>query len=274
MSISSKTTICAFIANPAGHSASPSMHNAGYKELNLDFRYVGFQVEDIGKGINAMKTLGIRGYSVSLPHKVDVMQFLDEIEPLAKSIGAVNTVVNDNGKITGYNSDCEGSVLALEEKTSINGKNVLIIGAGGAARAIVFGVKEKGGIVTIINRTNEKAKSLAEKAQTSWVSRENLKRELEKADIIINTTSFGMKPNINQRMIPKECLKPEHIVFDIVYVPKNTQLLKDAKEVGCTIVYGYKMLLYQAVKQFRLFTGQEAPVEVMEEALLDLLKNN
>lgn len=249
MNIDTKTKICCIIGNPVEHSLSPVIHNAAYKTLGLNFCYQAFCVDDVKNAISGIRALGIRGASVTVPHKINVMQYLDEIDETAKSIGAVNTIVNNNGKLKGYNTDYIGAMQALEEKTKLKDKNVVILGAGGAAHAIAFGLQQKQAQITILNRNYDKTKLLT-------------------ADILINATPIGMSPNINESLVPKKYLHKNLVVFDIVYSPKETKLLQDAKLMGCTIIYGYKMLLYQAVSQFQLFTGKKAPVNIMEKVLV------
>lgn len=267
MSINSKTKLCCIIGNPVEHSLSPIMHNAGYKALGLNFVYTAFNVTGVKETLLRIRALGIRGVSVTVPHKISVMPFLDKLDTLAKDIGAVNTIVNDNGKLIGSNTDCEGAIRALEEKTKITGKQVLVIGAGGAARAIVFGLKQKKAKIKIINRTKSHAQELAKEIGAKYGDLTDLS-QIKNSDILIHATTTGMHPYSNNSLVPKEYLHKNLVVFDIVYNPKETKLIADAGEVGCQIVYGYKMLLYQAVAQFELFTGVKAPVKVMEEALL------
>lgn len=270
MKINAKTTLCCVIGNPIEHSLSPTMHNAGYEALDLNFAYLALRVEDIKNAVSGIRSLGIRGVSVTIPHKKSVMAHLDAIDPLAKKIGAVNTIVNTNAGLKGYNTDCEGAIHALEERTSIKGKRAVILGAGGAARAIAFGLKEKGAIVTLANRTRSNAEILAKDVGALCIDISD-KESVKESDIIINATSVGMSPLIENTVLEENILTKTHIVMDIVYNPKETKLLTTARKKGCTIVYGYKMLLYQAITQFELFTSKKAPVEVMETALLERL---
>ncbi len=247
------TKLCCIIGDPVEHSLSPAMHNAAYKALGLNFAYLAFRVTDVKNAIAGIRALGIKGVSVTAPHKISVMQYLDTIDETAKKIGAVNTIVNTNGKLTGYNTDSQGAIMALKEKTTLPGKRVVILGAGGAARAITFGLDKKDTSVFTVNRTTQKEKVLA---------------EIKNSDILINATPIGMHPRAEESLIPKEYLHKNLTVFDVVYNPKETKLLKDARSAGCTTIYGYKMLLYQAVSQFQLFTGEIAPVSIMEKELL------
>lgn len=273
MKINSKTTLCCVIGNPIEHSLSPTMHNAGYQSLSLNYAYVAFRVENVKDAISGIRGLGIRGVSVTIPHKISVMPYLDKIDQIAKNIGAVNTILINNGKLIGYNTDIDGAIRALKEKTSLTNKRVILLGAGGAARAIVFGLKKEGAKILILSRNITSAKKLATEAGVNFGDLGYL-INIERSDILINATPVGMYPNINDSLVPKEYLHKNLVVFDVVYNPKETKLIKDAKKKQCKIAYGYKMLLYQAVTQFELFTKTPAPVKIMEKELLDSLGNN
>lgn len=270
MSINGTTKICATIGNPVEHSLSPVMHNAAYEEMGLNFVFLACKVLDVKKALDGVRGLNFRGLSVTMPHKIEAMKYLDDIDETAQKIGAINTIVNDNGKLKGYNTDYAGTTLALLEKTKIKGKNVVLLGAGGAARAIAFGLKKEGANITIINRTKDKASGLAKFIDAKVDDLSNIIKI--KVDILINATSLGMDPNVNISAMPQEYFRKNMTVFDIVYRPKETKFLREARESGCQIVYGYKMLLYQAVAQFELFTQKKAPVAIMEKALLDALE--
>ena len=270
--IDANTKICCLIGDPVEHSLSPLIHNAGYQALGINYAYVSFQVSDIKRAIEGIRGLGIRGVSVTIPHKTSAIKYLDRIDPLAEAIGAVNTIVNDDGMLTGYNTDGEGALKALEEVTTLRGKKAVLIGGGGSASAIAVGFKKKGVKLVVLNRTEEKARKLAKKVNAGGFGGLKKLSEISSADILINATSVGMWPNTNQSIIPKDLLHNRLIVFDIVYNPKETRLLIEARERGCAVVYGYKMLLYQASKQFELFTGRQAPLPAMESALAQALE--
>jgi len=244
------------------------MHNAGYEALGIDDKFVFIaaqtDVRDIKKIVEAVRAMGIRGLTCTMPHKIEVMPFLDEIDPIAQKIGAVNTVVNENGHLKGYNTDWLGVVTPLEKHVSLSGKKVAIIGAGGAARSMAFGVLQKGATLAIFNRTLAKAERLAQEfgAQARNMSQIELVKDF---DIILNATSLGMGEYVDKTPVPKEYLHNHHIVFDAVYVPRETQLMKDSAEQGARIIYGSEMLLYQGVAQFELYTGEKAPIDVMRE---------
>ena len=266
------TKICCLIGDPIEHSLSPLIHNAGYQALGMDYVYVPFQVKDIKPAIDGIRKLGIRGASITLPHKAKALKYLDRLDPRAEEIGAVNTIVNDDGVLTGYNTDGDGALKALEEITRLNGKKAVLIGSGGAASAIALGLKDNGVKLVILNRTEAKARKLAEKVNAEGFGSLKKLAEISSADILINATSVGMSPKIREAIVPKELLHNRLTVFDIVYNPKETRLLAEARERGCAVVYGYKMLLYQAAKQFELFTGLRAPLSAMESALTQALE--
>jgi len=261
------------IGDPVEHSFSPQMHNAAYEELGIDdaFVFIAAHVkkQDIKAAVEAARTLNIRGLTCTIPHKISVMRYLDKIDDIAKKIGAVNTVVNDAGVLIGYNTDWLGVVTPLEQMGSLVGASVALIGAGGAARACAFGLAQKGARVTIYNRTKEKAEALAKEAGGAAKNLEEI-AEVREADIIVNASSVGMAPAGDVSPVPKEYLKKNHIVFDVVYSPRETKLLREAKDAGACVISGLEMLLYQGVAQFEYYTGRKAPVEAMRQALYEV----
>jgi len=270
--IESLKRVCCLIGDPVAGSLSPLIHSAGYKMLGINYTYIPFRVKDIGRAVEGIRGLGIRGASVTIPHKTRAIKYMDRVDPLAQRIGAVNTIVNDDGVLIGYNTDGEGAIKALEEVTTLKDKKTVLIGAGGAALAIACGLKDRGANLVVLNRTGAKARELAERVNAEGYG--DLKRlpEISSAEIVINATPVGMWPEIDQSIIPKDLLHNKLIVFDIVYNPKETKLIAEARDRGCTVVYGYKMLLYQAAGQFELFTGLKAPLGVMESALIQALE--
>lgn len=264
--------ICLGIGCPIKHSLSPVMHTAGFKKLgiNSQFIYLAAEVKptNLKMAIEGMKGLNIKGISVTIPHKQKVMKYLDKIDKDAKVIGAVNTIVNKNGKLTGFNTDWIGALTALEKRVKLKGKKVAIIGAGGAARAIIYGLKKKRAEVTIFNRSLEHARKLAKEFNCKYFGLDSLE-QAQNSDVIINATSIGM--NEDRSPIDKKFIIKDHIIFDVVYSPKETKLIKDALKIGAKVVYGYEMLLYQGMAQFKLYTGLQAPEEVMKKALEDSL---
>ena len=298
--IDGKTKILGVIGDPIEHTFSPAMHNAGLKALDLNYIYLPFHVkeEKLRECIEGAKAIGIRGLNVTIPHKTNVIKHLDEVDQVASMIGAVNTIQfnynefnessskdNDiNVTTKGFNTDGYGCVRAIEEKTSIKDKKVTITGAGGAARAVAFQIAN-GGIseLSILNRNLSKAQSLADDLKTSLngigididinaYDLDSLKGELSKSDIFIDTTPIGMYPNVDDKPIASaDMLHEDLLVNDIVYTPMETSLIREAKLANATVVPGYKMLLYQGIRSFEIWLGREAPVDVMEKALLDVL---
>lgn len=274
MNISGKTKLCVIIGDPVEHSLSPAMHNAAYKELGIDDEFVfvaaRVNVKDVQRVTDAVRAMNIRGLTCTIPHKLEVMKYLDEIDPVAQKIGAVNTVVNNNGVLKGYNTDWLGvttPVLAAMNRESLNGLRACILGAGGAARAAAYGLREKGADVTIANRTIENAQLLADElgngTQACTLTDVN-----SDYDILVNTTPLGMHPHEDISPVSEQVFKNGQIVLDAVYVPYETTFLKQAKQAGTTILHGIDMLLYQGTAQFELYTGKKAPEKVMRQALL------
>ncbi len=265
------TSVYGVIGDPISHSLSPVMHNAAFSHIGYNGVYLAFQVRDVEAAISGMRALGIRGLSVTIPHKVSVMAFLDSVDDIAQKIGAVNTLVSrDDGMLIGYNSDCLGAIQALSEKTEIQGREVGIIGAGGAARAIGFGICAEHGQLTIVNRSHDKGEKLAKELGADFLPLSDLDKL--HCQILINTTSLGMTPSTQTTPVPKKYLEKEMVIMDIVYNPLKTLLLKDAESAGCTIVDGVEMFVYQGAFQFEQWTGEKAPVGVMRKAVLDALK--
>lgn len=262
--------IYAVFGDPVGHSLSPVMHNSALTQTGLDGYYLAFRVKDIAAAVSGIRGLGIRGVSITIPHKVSVIKYIDKMDDLAAEIGAVNTVVNHQGVLHGYNSDCSGAIKALTEKTTIKGKKVAVVGAGGGARAVGFGVKQEGGRLTIINRTEEKGEKLADDLGCEFRSLSEVKQL--SYDIIINATSAGMTPDENSVPLNTHLLEREMVVMDMVYNPLKTRFLEKAQKFGCIIVDGVSMLVHQGAVQFELWTGRKAPVDVMRKVVLDELK--
>jgi shikimate dehydrogenase len=241
------------------------------------------KAEELGKAIEGMRALNLRGLNVTIPHKVDVIQFLDKLDPLAEKIGAVNTIVNDDGVLTGYNTDASGFLQALLERgIEPEGKKVVVLGAGGASRAISFILADRGAHLVILSRLLELdwAEALAKRISQVFsqqvealeLNRENLAGALDKADILVNATSVGMSPNIDQTPFDSNLLRPGLVVFDIVYNPIKTRLLKEAEAVGAKTIGGLDMLIWQGALAFEKWTGQPAPVELMRQEAINLLE--
>lgn len=256
----------------AGHPSriGAQIHRAGYEYLGLDYSYVAFGIgtDDTQAALQAMRTLGIRGFGVTMPFKEWVIPYLDEIDPVAGAIGAVNAIVNDNGKLTGYNTDWLGAVRAVEEQTTIGGKQVVIVGAGGAARAIAYGMKHEGAAqVSIFNRTPEKAEQMAVDLGCRFGGDIAALERIGQFDILIHTTSVGYQATPRDCVVPRSILKPGKVILDIVSEPLETLLIQWAKAAGCTAIPGFRMRLHQAHIQFELYTQRTLPLEVMDNAL-------
>ena len=276
MNIKGSTNIVGLIGHPVEHSFSPPMHNAAFAELGLDYAYVAFDVnpDDLKSAVDGAKSLNIKGFNVTIPHKIEVMQYLDELDEVARLIGAVNTI--DFKNLKGYNTDGIGAVRAIEEVTSIKDKNVVVAGAGGASRAISFYLAKFGaGSMTILNRNANKAKNLAGDVLKSDLigdvgadSISEIDSYLKDADILVDTTPLGMDPHVNDEPIAKsDAMHDGLVVFDAVYNPNETVLLKEAIKAGAKPVYGIRMLLYQGAESFKIWTGRDAPIDVMQDAL-------
>jgi len=280
--ISGKTKVCGIIGDPIEHTMSPVMHNAAFRKLGLDYVYLAFHVrqEELDKAVAGMRALNIRGLNVTIPHKVAIIPFLDKLDPLAEKIGAINTIVNEGGLLTGYNTDATGFLQALLERgIKPREKKVIILGAGGAARAISFILAERDASLVILNRYSARAEDLArriaqffsEEVKSLALNKENLKIALASADILINTTSAGMEPDVDKTPVPAELLKKGLIVFDIVYNPVKTRLLREAETAGAQTINGLDMLVWQGALAFEKWTGRKAPLEVMKREAIKAL---
>ena len=283
--ISGHTKLLALIGSPVGHSGSPAMYNYCFEKLGLDYAYVAFDVKEDGvkQALDAMRLFGMRGMNVTMPDKVEAARYMDELSPAAQIIGAVNTIVNEDGRLIGHMTDGEGFVNNLKDHgVSIVGKKLVVAGGGGAATAIqvqcaLDGAKE----ITIFNKKDgffERTIATAEKIKAAVPAcvvnvydiddAAKLKEEMATADIFVNATIVGMKPMDDQSIIKDlSLLRSDLVVADIVYNPEVTQLLKDAKAAGCTCVGGKGMLVWQGASAFRLYTGEEMPVEEVKELL-------
>ncbi|MGD1000462.1 MAG: shikimate dehydrogenase [Candidatus Brocadiia bacterium] len=273
------TSIYGVIANPVAHSMSPAIHNAAFEEMGLHAVYVPLKVEtDPVAFVKAFRSLDVQGYSVTLPHKEAILPAMDEVDELARKIGALNSVVNRNGRLLGTNTDVTAAVSALEEafsdeparrkpgnRSSLSGKRILLIGAGGAARAVAFGLVELGAKVMVANRTRERAARLAQELGCDSCALSEIGSY--GADVLINTTSVGMSPNVKETPAPASVLRKDMVVFDAVYNPPETRLIREAKAAGCRTITGIAWFVNQAAAQFELWTGKPAPREVMERVI-------
>ncbi len=270
MDINGSTKIYGIIGNPVTHSLSPAMHNAAFTALEENRVYVPFPVTRLDGVLVALRNLGLSGLSVTIPYKEAVLACLDEIDPAAARIGAVNTIQvreRDGERVLfGTNTDWLGANRALAEEISLAGSRAVILGAGGAARAIGFGLLEAGAMVEIHSRTEKRGRALAEALDCPW--RPLDQTGLRPAQILVNATSVGMTPKAANSPVPRDALAAFAVVMDIVYSPLRTRLLRDAAAAGCRCVDGLQMLLYQGVAQCELWTGRTAPVAAMRTALL------
>lgn len=266
--------VVGLFGHPVGHSKSPHMHNAAFRHLGLPFVYMAFDVPSNGltKAVESIRELGMRGVNVTIPHKVEIMDSLDEISDDARLIGAVNTVVNDAGRLIGYNTDGLGYVRSLTEETNINisSTRALVLGAGGAARAIVAGLVRNGAPrITLVNRTRDKATELAAlfapMQQVQVGTFEDLPDIVDDVKLIVNTTSVGMHPKVEGIPLDPLLLRDFHIVSDLIYNPRETHLLQAARQVGAHVHGGLGMFVYQGAAAFTLWTGEPAPIDIMRK---------
>jgi len=273
--IDAQTKLYGIIGNPVRHSLSPMIHNGAFKRMGWNAVYLAFEVKNVEEALRGIRGLGVRGVSVTIPFKTKVVPFLDKVEGLAKKIGAVNTIVNRGGRLIGYNTDCEGALEALEEKMNLSGKRIVLLGAGGAARAIGFGLKERDCRLIIVNRSRDRGEALSRELKCHFLPMSSLVKmktgELE-ADVVINATSLGMYPRDRETPIPKKLLKEGMIVMDIVYEPLETKLLCEAKKKGCLTIDGLEMLVRQGVAQFEIWTGRKLEIGQIKKDLRRVLE--
>jgi len=283
MTISGKTRVCGVIGDPIEHSLSPIMHNAAFQALDLDYVFLAFKVKPacVADAVNGMRALNIRGLNVTMPHKKKVMSSLDRIDLSAQIIDSVNTILNKDNLLFGFNTDGVGAVKALKENgVELKGRKVLLLGAGGAARAIAYAMAKEADELTVLNRTVKDAQALArlvEKTANKRIvagslSSADIQANLQDSDVLINATSVGMKPRPDETPVPAKLLRKNLSVMDIVYNPLETKLAKDAKAVGAQVVSGVEMLIYQGAASFEIWTGKSAPVEVMRKTALTHLQ--
>ncbi len=282
-SIDTATQLCAVIGNPVEHSLSPCIHNAAFEATGLNYVYLAFRVEDVRGCLAGMRTLpSFRGLSVTIPHKIAVMEHLDRIDPMAVKVGSVNTILNQDGSLIGSTTDGPGAFGAFRDAgVPLEGKRLLFLGTGGAVRAVAFALAESAvpSRITILGRTPARVMPLvADLNAKSGVTVHagglpaDLAQAMETHDVVIQGTPTGMYPDKKgETLVPKSLLRPDHIVFDMVYRPLKTRLIREAEEVGCRTVLGIEMLLHQAALQFETWTGTAAPRDAMRQALVAAL---
>ncbi|MCY9658522.1 shikimate dehydrogenase [Paenibacillus chondroitinus] len=274
--IDSHTILYGVFGDPIRHSRSPIMLNRAFQEADINAVYAAFHVrpDALGDAVRGIRALGYRGINVTIPHKVEVMQYLDEIDEGARIVGAVNTIVNENGKLIGYNTDGIGYVRSLKEETGIDlkGKSVLVLGAGGAARGVAYALaKEGAGCIYIANRTKERALELAETisafTKTVGLGLDEIANVVDEVQFVLNTTSAGMHPNTEELPMQVELLKEHHLVSDLIYNPRITRFLREAEAKGARIHGGLGMFIYQGAFAFEYWTGKPAPVAAMRQVV-------
>ena len=283
--IGTGTKLCAVIGNPVAHSLSPAIHNAAYEKLGLDFVYLAFRVKDVQSALAGMRALeNFRGISVTIPHKIEVMKYVDQIPETDRAIGSINTVINEKGRLLGFGTDGPGALKALKDAgVEIDGQNVLILGSGGAARAIAFTIAQKTKLnqLEILDIDERMLKELANDLEAGTdahimpglLNHESLAAAMNNAHVIIHCTPVGMNPKEDVSLIPSKLFRPGQVVFDIVYTPLETKLLLEARSHGLKIISGVEMFINQAVMQFEHFTGFDGPVEIMRRVVLEHLKS-
>lgn len=276
--ISGAAKVCALIGDPIAHSLSPPIHNAAFRSLGLDFAYVPFRVRtnELKAAIEGIRSLGILGVNVTIPHKTRVLPLLDAIERTALQIGAVNTIVRNDGRLRGYNTDGQAALAVLQSLAgSLPGRRAVILGTGGAARAIVYYLSKTVESIAMLNRTRSKGSSIASKiarlrgitCRSYGLNKASLQRELGQADLLINTIPADAFARLGSILIQEGLVRQDMVVFDVNYKPKNAFLV-DAKLAGAKAIDGLEMLVRQAALSFTLWTGREAPIDVMREAAI------
>jgi len=261
----SNCEIYALFGNPVGHSLSPMMHNAAYRGMKLQALYVPFCVNDLADAVRGMKALGIHGASITIPFKTAIMPFLNTVDDDARIIGAVNTVANRDGVLEGINTDWIGLTHAIQSQFDIAGRTFTILGAGGAARAVVFAIIKGGGIPIVVYRSEGKAKALAIQFQCATVPFSEFHNLT--GDCLINATPVGMSPHIDESPVSSRNLARYSWVMDLIYNPLETRLLRDARQAGCNTISGLDMFIYQGAEQIKFWTGIEPPLNTMRNAV-------
>jgi shikimate dehydrogenase len=279
-SIDAKFSVCALLGFPARHSMGPAIHNAAFEKLGLPLVYVAHDVNpsDLPAAMAGARALGYRGLSITMPHKVAALTLVDEVDEVARAIGCINTVVNREGRLCGFNSDGQGALDALRRSgIATHGQRVLVLGSGGAARAVAMTValRERPADLTILGVVDDElsalGRDLAERAgrqaRTQRLDDQSLANAVAQADVLLHCTPIGMPPDTERSLVPPDLLRPGLSVFDAVYNPRRTRLLRDAAAAGCRVVEGMEMFLGQAMVQFELWTGKPAPADVMRAVI-------
>jgi shikimate dehydrogenase len=285
VNVHGSTQLLGVFGHPVSHSLSPVMHNAAIQALNIDYIYVPFHVlpDDLGKAVDGVRGLGIAGVNVTIPHKERIIEYLDEVSEQSAKMRSVNTVINRNGKLIGDTTDGRGFLKSAEaDWGKLDRSRVLVLGAGGSAKAICFALAEIGCEVVVANRTIERAGELVEGLNAAFgmqiaraigMSRDALVEEVESADLLVNTTSVGMSPDLEAIPISADLLHPNLLVYDLIYNPIKTRLVVEAQSRGAKAVSGLGMLVHQGALSFEMWTGREAPIQVMEAAVRKILNS-
>lgn len=279
--VDSHTGLCCLIGYPIGHSVSPQMHNAAFQTLNLNLIYLAFQVEreSLEAAVKGLRSLGVKGFNVTVPHKVSIIDYLDRLDDSALKVGAVNTVLNRDGELIGYNTDGRGFIKSVGIE-NLKGKYVAVLGTGGAARAIIYESAQYASRIFILNRTLSKAESLAREVMDRYpeieieampLTPKSIKKALERSSLLANATPIGMHPNEDEIPIPPSLLRRDLTVFDAVYNPLKTRLLKEAERLGAKTIGGLDMLVHQGGEAFKIWTGVDPPIQAMKEVALEAL---
>ena len=282
MVISSHTKLLCIIGYPIEHSMSPTMHNPALQELGLDYVYVAFEVhpDNLKNAVDAIRALGIKGINVTIPHKETIMKFLDEIDPISEKMGAINTIKNDEGYLKATNTDAAGAKKSLiDAGFTIEGKNIVFVGSGGAARSIAYILSEDAKRVVLTDIVEERAvtvakeisKNMGANVEGKLASDKVLADEIKNADLLINATPIGMYPKEGISPISKDLLHQELFVFDVIYNPMETQLMKEAAGIGCKTLSGLDMLVNQGVIAFEWWTGKTPNSKLMKDKIIDFL---
>lgn len=267
--LSGRTRVFCILGRPVGHSMSPAMHNTAFENLGIDAVYVPFEVSDLSRAVRGLVALEIQGASVTIPFKEAVMDLVDEVDETAANIGAVNTLVINKGVIKATNTDWIGARRCLEDLLPIRGHRFVVLGAGGAARAILYAVTRGGGEAVVVNRSEEKGRAVAEAFGVDFSPFSAIERT--EADCLINTTPVGMHPHEDKSPVSDTVVRRYEAVVDVIYNPLKTRLLTQAEAAGCRVAGGVEMFVYQGVEQFERWTGQKAPVEQMKEVVYSRL---
>jgi shikimate dehydrogenase len=279
MTITGKTRVCGLIGDPIEHTLSPTIQNAAFQVLKLDYAFLAFKVKSsqVEAAVNGMRALNIRGLNVTMPYKSAVINYIDRVDLSAQIVNSVNTILNKENLLLGFNTDGVGALRALRENgVEPKGRKVLLLGAGGAARAIAYTLAKEADELAILNRTLKEAQNLArmlertlnKKVVAGSLSQREIQQNLQDSDILVNATSVGMKPDADESPVAPKLLHPDMAVMDIVYNPMETKLAKHAEAAGAKVVSGVEMLIYQGAASFEIWTGKSAPVEVMRKAAL------